>query len=111
VVGFPYSNIVYQPDDRWTLELGYSVPLSARVRVGYQLAETLSLFGEFDTFTRGFWIEDDPGDNDRIFFTQRRIEGGLRYEARTGVDLIAAAGYAFGQEFEAGWDRRDTDEV
>ncbi len=111
IVGFPYSNIVYEPDDRWTFEVGYTLPFSFRARATYQLAETLSFFGEFDSFTRGFWIEDDPGNNDRIFFTQRRIEGGLRYEAATGVDLVAAAGYAFGQEFESGWDVRDTDGV
>ena len=110
-VGFPYSSVVYQPDDRWMFRLGYTLPFNFQARAEYQVADTLTAFGLFDTFTRGFWLEDDPGNNERIFFTQRRLEGGLRYEAHTGVELTAAAGYAFGQEFTAGWDARDTDDV
>lgn len=111
VVGFPYSNVNYRPDARWEFDLRYSVPLSFEARVGYNLAENLQIFGEFDAFTRGFWIEDDPGDNDRLFFSQKRLELGVEYGARQGIDLVLAGGWAFDQEFESGWDLRDTDEV
>jgi hypothetical protein len=111
IVGFPYSNITYQPDNRWTLQMGYVIPFSFTARAEYALVEHLSLFGDFGTFTRGFWLEDDAGNNDRIFFTQRRLEAGLEYEAHDNVSLTLAGGWAFGQEFETGWDARDTDEL
>lgn len=115
IVGFPYSNVVYQPDDRWTLQLGYVLPFSFTARAEYKVAEHLSLFGDLGTFTRGFWVEDDATDeehsDDRIFFTQRRLEAGVIYEALERVNVELAGGYAFGQEFETGWDSRDTDEL
>lgn len=111
IVGFPFTSITYAPEGPWELTARYSVPFSFEARVGYDVAENLQAYAAYDSFTRGFWIEDDPSDNDRIFFHQDRVELGFRYGALDGLDLTLAGGYAFNQEFETGWDVRDTDDL
>ena len=108
-VGLPYSSITWQPADRWLLELQYTLPYALDALVSYELAENLSLFGAFDNRYDAFWLEDD--EDRRIFFTQRRLEAGFRYEATGSTQLVLAGGYAFGQEFETRWDSRDTEEL
>lgn len=109
IVGFPFTRVIYRPDDRWTLTASYAVPYTIEARVGYRVSEPLELFAAYDSFTRGFWMEDAPGHGERIFFTQRRAEAGVVWAAAEQIDLTLAAGYAFDQEFETGWDTRDTD--
>jgi hypothetical protein len=52
---------------------------------------------------------DDGGDTDYMFFEQRRLEAGIDWRTCEAASVVVAAGYAFDQEFSAGWDVRDTD--
>ena len=111
-VGLPYSSIRWTPTDRWSVTAtasAFALPFVADVTVAYALADDLSLYGSFESRRPAFWLED--ADNERIFFQQRRLEAGLRYGVRNGGTLIVAGGWAFDQEFETGWDVRDTDDV
>lgn len=111
-VGVPYSSIRWSPADRWTIRArasAFALPFIADVTVDYALADSLSLYGSFNSRRPAFWLEDR--DDERLFFRQRRLEAGLRYGARDGVTLIVAGGWAFDQTFETGWDVRDTDDV
>lgn len=108
-IGAPFSSAVWRPDDRWRVSLVYGVPTDIDVTVEYLLNERWRLFGQYDSDIEAFVMEDD--EDRRLFFRQRRLEGGVRYAATPRVDVLLAAGVATGQEFARGWDVRDLETV
>jgi hypothetical protein len=113
VLGVPVTSIEWKPDDRLSLEFRYLLVDTFEARLGYRLAGNLNVFGSFERRREAFELDELQGgdSHDRLLFVQRRVELGLRWEPREDVSLLAAGGYAFGQEFSTGFDFRDTDEV
>ncbi|MEX0653398.1 MAG: DUF6268 family outer membrane beta-barrel protein [Phycisphaeraceae bacterium] len=109
-LGVPYSNVRWQPDDRWNISVSYSptIDVNVDVDVQYQLTEAWSLFGAFENQRRAFHRKDDDRHR-RLFFQQRRAEAGIRWQAFENVELLAAGGYTFSGKLERGFDTRDTD--
>lgn len=110
-VGVPYSSLTWTPDDHWTIEVSYTIPVTIDLLVDYELAEGWHLFGAFRNRLHAYRLFDGDLENRRVFFTQRRVEGGVRWEPRSFVMVKLAVGFAFGQEFERGFDIRDTTTV
>ena len=109
-VGFPFNNVTWKPADKWTIEADYWFPVTFNATVSYEVADFATLFGRFQNTYRGFEIEGD-GSDDRLFFQQRLLEAGVHWMPCPAARITAAIGYAFDQEFETGWDVRDTDKV
>lgn len=105
-LGFPYSTLRWTPDDVWTFEVKSALFLSLTGKVSYKVNDRLSLFAAYQKRTDVFVTSGLP-DNRRLLFSQERAELGLRYELNGQADLIVAGGYAFGQEFDVGYDSRD----
>lgn len=110
VIGFPYSSIVWEPAERLKIELIYSVPETIDARIEYEMSSQWRLFANFENRVEAFHLDDTDG-NDRLFFQQRRLEMGLRWEPDEAIGLIFAGGYAFGQKFTTGFDLRDDDRL
>jgi len=111
VVGFPFSSIRWEPaDTHLTLELMYTIPDRFEAQARYQVAEHVQVFADYTQIIEGFHIDGDVNTR-RILFHQQRAEAGVRVEPVPGVGLIAAVGYAFGQEFNRGFDTRDEDRL
>lgn len=108
--GFPINSIIWKPNDRFTLDLIYSIPDSIDVTLRYKLVEPLSVYGQFAGRRHAFVLEG-LDRRDRLIYFQRRIEAGLRFSATEQFSAVVAGGYAFGQYFEQGWDTRDADEL
>ncbi len=109
-LGFPFAGFVWTPDDQWTIGMRYLLPIDLTLDVEYRLSDQWAFFGRiYSDFTAV--DEADSDSNDRLFFLERRAELGARWQALDNLDLELAAGYAFAQEFERGWDLRDTDTV
>ncbi len=111
VAGVPVSSIEWTPDDRWTFELFWTMIESFDARVTYKVAETFNVFANFDTRNMAFHMDELEAENDRLLFTEKRAELGVQWEPRKDARVIFAGGYAFGQEFSAGWDFRRSDEI
>ncbi len=105
-LGFPYSTLRWTPDDRWTIDLKSSLFISFTGQVSYKVSDKLSLFAAYQRRNDVFVTSGLP-DNRRLLFSQERAELGLRYALTGQTDLVVAGGYAFGQEFDVGYDVRD----
>ena len=105
-IGLPFSSLSWQPDDHWSIDVNFLLPIAGSAEVSYRFDDHWSAYAQYETSTRGFHLDgDDP--NNRLFFDQNRIEAGTRYRLTTDVKLSAAVGYAFGQEFREGFDTRN----
>ncbi len=107
-LGFPTNSITWTPDDRWTWQLDYAVPFTADVRVGYEVNETVELFGKFANRLDAYRLNNNDSDRRRVLFTQRLLEAGIVWTPAGQVQLAVAGGYAFSQEFDRGFDVRET---
>jgi hypothetical protein len=105
-LGFPFSSLRYTPNDVWTVELRSAVFISFTGKVSYKVNDRLSLFAAYVRRNDVFVTSGLP-DNRRLLFSQERAELGLRYELGNATALTVAGGYAFGQEFDVGYDVRD----
>jgi len=108
-IGVPFSTFRWRPTQQFTLSGNYLPAYNFEVRADYELTERFGVFGQLDNTTDAFVV--DGNENRRLFFEQSRLEAGVRYQADDQVALVLAGGYAFDQEFERGWDVRDTDTV
>ena len=110
VIGVPYTSVLWELNDRLTVEVIYNIPDKFDARVSYEFIDHWRLFANLENRIMPFEIEDDD-DTERLFFEQSRIEAGVRWDPGDYFGLVAAVGYAFDQEFSTGWDSRDLDEV
>lgn len=109
-VGVPYSSITWSPVDRLTLHADYALPYTFNVLAEYEVVDDWFVFGAFSSRNDAFTLDEDR-DHRRLFFSQRRLEAGVRWQPSERCELLLAAGYAFDQEFEYGFDSRDLDTV
>lgn len=109
-LGLPFSSIRWQPADRWLIEGRFLIPTAGSLDVTYSFGERWSAYGAYEASTRGFHLEGDD-EHRRLFFEQSRLEAGVRHAWTDELRLYAAAGYAFQQEFNRGFDSRDVRRV
>lgn len=109
-IGAPFSSLYYAPDDRWSFDLLYIIPLGARATVQYNISDRWNAFATYNNSTVGYHLDGDE-DHRRLFFEQSRLEAGAKFTQSPGVTWTIAGGWAFAQEFSRGYDLRDTDTV
>ena len=110
-LGFPYSDIQWQPNDQWTLMLKFNFPDGAEATVDYKVTENFHLYGALAQQNEAFQWNELDNDNRRVLFKQNRVEVGVRGVLKDRYALTAAAGYAFDTRLDVGWDSRDTDNL
>ena len=107
-VGLPFSRLTYKPDDRWTIDLRSALFFSFNASIRYRATNKLELFAAYVRKNEAFHVSGGAVDHRRFIFTQQRAEVGLNYKLVDNIVLTLAGGLAFGQEFEVGYDTRDT---
>jgi hypothetical protein len=110
-VGFPFSSIVYSPTEQLEFRLQYTIPDSITGRIDYGFDEGFGIFIDYTASTEAFHVNELANGNDRLIFSQQRAEIGLRYRVEDNLNVIAAGGFAFDQDFSVGFDTRDDDDV
>lgn len=107
-LGIPINGFKWRPFKMVTLQVSYLAPVSGAANLSVWFSEQLSLFAEFESDTDGFHI--DGVEHRRMFYSNRHVSGGIRWITKW-ADLSLSVGYAFDQEFERGFDLRNTDNV
>jgi hypothetical protein len=104
--GFPYTSVLWEPVEHLKVDAAFSFPDTLDARVSYDLSQQWRLYGNFENRLKAFHVEG-LGHDRRLFFQQRRLEAGVRWQPRPFIGVVAAGGYAFSQEFSVGFDTRD----
>ena len=115
VVGVPTAGVEWRPTDKFQLNLNYLIPTNFDFRASYQLfgdqVNGAGLYASLSRSVNAFhWNAFADGD-DRLFFRQVRLEGGVQYRLNDRLQLILSGGYAFDQEFSVGFDTRERDTI
>jgi len=101
-LGFPYSQAVWRPTERWLITARYFLPVDGEAKAEYFFLEQLSVYGSLGTHTGRYHVQDTR-DTDHLMFRQRRLEAGVNWTPCEYFDVTLAGGWAFDQEFSRGW--------
>lgn len=110
-VGLPLSSVKWKPTKALEIQASYALLDNFSATVAYEVVDHFSLFGSVDNVSHNFFVDGLVENHDRLLFSQRRAEAGVRWEPRDGVRMNLALGYAWGGEFTVGFDQRDSDLV
>jgi hypothetical protein len=106
VLGLPVNAIIWDASDKLKIEATYTALDRFDARASYLLAKHISIFGRLESRENAFQISALEEINDRLIFQQRRGEIGVFWTPYKFMNIIFAAGYAFGQEYRQGFDTR-----
>ena len=114
-LGVPFTEMEWRPIDDLLLEVTFSLPdnFAARVDwtvIGDRQVSGVGLYASLNRTTEAFHWNELPR-SDRLFHRMAFVEAGLNWRLHDRFELVIAGGYAFNQEFESGWDTRDSVEV
>lgn len=108
-LGFPFTDLEYTPDDAWTIKLRYVIPDGGEASIAYKATENVQIYASLQSQSEAFAWDDLANSSDRVLFFQTRAELGVRGVFNDSFSFHVAGGYAFRQQFEVGWDSRDTE--
>lgn len=107
VAGLPFSQIAWEPLHGLTLEASYFVPRTIHAQIGYRVIESVKLYVGYDWDNERFLRADRRDDDDRLFYYEQRVLGGVRWDITEKVWLDCGAGFAFDRFFFEGEDYGD----
>ena len=111
ILGFPYNGLNWKISDNLELEVGAVLIYDINATLTYELNDAMEIFGSYTSRTDAFRADNDNRSTRRVIFSQQTLELGLSYEPCNEFELTVAGGFAFDQEFEYGYDSRDTNTI
>ncbi|MCC6681171.1 MAG: hypothetical protein IT445_09765 [Phycisphaeraceae bacterium] len=108
VLGLPQSSLIWRPNDVLELQVDYLVPYQVAGHVSAALCKKWAVFASYERQVHAFHEHDATRDGQRLFYSLEMVAAGLEWKQMLLGDLRFGAGYAFNQEFDRGWDLRET---
>jgi hypothetical protein len=93
-IGLPFQ-IMYRPIDDLTLDFSYMLLQTVHARATYRLCQPVRIFAGFDWQNESYFLADRPTEDDRFFYYDKRVTGGVRTILTRHVSLEFAGGYEF----------------
>jgi len=113
VVGVPFSQLYAEPIDRLYVQLRYLLVRQVHAEIGYRVLDTLNIYAAFDWDNNRFFRAGRRENDDRIFYYEKRLTTGVRWEVCEGLTADIFGGYAFDRFFFEGekYDDRDQSRI
>ncbi len=106
-VGIPFLFLDASPFEELRIEMNYFALRKVHAQVTYEMMKPVSLYTRFDWDNDRFFLADRLDDDDRLFFYEKRIGGGVKIELARNVYLDLSGGFAFDRFFFEGEDYDD----
>ncbi len=103
--GVPYVGLKWKPNSRLQMRLFYEIPYYGSAIFKYRLFDHVKLLADYTGDENAFHVHGTP-NTQRLFFSQQRVEAGLSWRPMRAIRVELTGGYAFGQEFQSGFDVR-----
>ena len=107
LAGVPMSMLRWTPTDRLALEASYFIPRTIHAKVSFDLVEAVQLYAGFDWSSQRYFRHDRRDDDDRLFYYQKRVAIGARWDLHENVWLDLSGGWAFDRFWFEGEDYGD----
>jgi hypothetical protein len=106
VAGFPDNAIAWRPVEWLELSGEYTFPRTVRTEIGVRPIREIKLFSGFDWTHDSFFRHDRQDKDDRLWYFEKTVGGGVRWEHENWLFLELKGGWAFdrfwfeGQRYE-----------
>lgn len=109
VLGFPYSAVRWKATDWLQINAEYEFPRTVHTRVDFLLDHNVRLYGGFDWTNERFALHDRMEKDDRLFYYEKRLTAGARWNISDEMFIDVSGGWAFDRMFfeGRGYDDRD----
>ncbi len=113
LLGVPYTFIQYSPIDRLRLDLRYLMLRNVYAQATYNVLPKVGLYTRFTWNTDAYMLSRRRDKDDRLFYDDKRIAAGVRWQATETIVLDLSSGYAFDRFFFLGrtYDDRDNNRI
>lgn len=99
LAGVPFSSVVWRPVDRLVLSADYAILRNAKAQATWQLTRQISLYGKWTWDTQTYFRHDRHDDDDRLYYHEKKVAVGLRWNLTRDLWLDASGGYAYQRFF------------
>jgi hypothetical protein len=94
VIGLPFQ-LMYRPVEDLTLDFSYMLLRTVHARATYRVWPRVRLYAAFDWENESYLLANRPSDNDRFFYYDMRLTGGVQLIVGKHVSVDLAGGYTF----------------
>lgn len=110
VTGFPYQAFAWRPScpGNVVLSATWAWPRTVYSRITWQPLDELELFAGFEWTNQRYFRHDRSNPRDRLWYEEKRLMVGLRWNISDGVILEAGGGFAMDRRWFEGEDLEDT---
>ena len=110
IIGIPFASVAYNPIEKLSLNLSYFAVRNIQAEARYRISWPLTVFAGFDWRNQRYFRADRDNSDERIFYYEKRIGGGLRLGVAKQVALTFEGGWAFDRFYFEGEDYGDRDQ-
>jgi hypothetical protein len=93
-IGLPFQ-LMYRPIEDLTLDFSYMLLRTVHARATYRVAGPVRVYAGFDWMNEGYFLARREDDNDRFFYYDKRLTGGIIAPIGRHVFLNLSGGYVF----------------
>lgn len=109
VIGIPFVSLAYRPVEKGSLNLSYFPARNIQTEASYRIMSPLTVFVGFDWRNQRYFRADREDNDERIFYYEKRIVGGIRVVVTRQLSLDFEGGWAFDRFYFEGEDYGDRD--
>lgn len=109
IFGVPFSAIDIRITDALDFEATYVLLRNVHAQLNYEIIEQVWLYTAFDWSNQRWFRADREEEDDRLFYYEKTLAGGARWQINSFMFVDAKAGYAFDRFFFEGEDYDDND--
>lgn len=111
-IGLPFS-IRWRPVEDLLFDLSYTPIRNVHARIGYRLMDGLGVYGGFDWTNEAYLLADRVDDRERLFYYEKTLSTGLRYDLSPTSAVDLSGGYAFDRFYFTGrqWSDQQHDRI
>jgi len=107
LAGIPMMIVNWQPTEKVKVEASYFIPRTIHAQVDYQMLDALKLYAGFDWTNQRFLRHDRWDDDDRLFYFEKRVALGARWQVHEKCWIDLAGGWVFDRFWFEGEDYGD----
>ncbi|MBI1387918.1 MAG: hypothetical protein GC154_05675 [bacterium] len=107
LAGIPFLALKAEPIDNVIVRASYIPLRNIDAEIAYQFNERIEVFSGFSWDNQRFMPAGRSNNDDRLFYYEKDVEGGVRYALCEAAKLEVAGGYAFDRFFFTGEDYDD----
>jgi hypothetical protein len=95
LLGFPFASATWRPTEDVTLQASYALLTTFHGRAYYRITRPLSAYAGIDFENQNWYRVGRVNVNDRFFYYDDRLTGGLQWSLSRRAVFDLSAGYAF----------------